>query len=641
MDKTTNQIHPDNSIQHPLNPLTPEELNLVVDITKQECHLDERVLFETVCLLEPEKYIVQNYQSGDKIHRKAFVAVLDRNSKKTYEGIISLNENRLISWNHIINVQPRFMNEELEEVVDLLKSHPDYINALKKRDIIDLNKVFIDLFAQGNFGTEEENTKRLMRPHSYYVESRGDNSRVRPIEGLSAVIDLNAMKILRIEDLGIRPIPSDKGNYAAKLQEKLRDQLSELNINQPNGPGFKIKGQLVNWENWSFRVGFTPREGMILHKINYRDGNTDRPIIYRASLAELVVPYAETDNDHFRNHSFDLGENVFGRCVNSLTHGCDCLGEISYMDVCMVNGRGKTVTYKNAICIHEEDYGILWKHTDQFTNKSEVRRSRRIVVSSFYTVGNYDYGIYWYFYLDGTIEFETKLTGILYCGAIEDNKTSSYGRIVAPNVNAMIHEHYFNLRLDMSVDGEKNSVVEVEADLIKTGPDNPYGNAHKTKETLIETENQGARDIKPELGRYWKVINPSKRNRVGDNTGYKLVPGSNIKPMHQPNSPFMKRGGFVEHDLWITQYDKNQISPSGSYINQSAGGDGLSSWYKSNRSIKNEDVVLWYTVGLMHVPRLEDFPIMPVEYIGFKLQPNGFFDKNPSLDVPPAHHKLK
>ena len=633
------QVRSESLIQHPLDPLTREELSAVVAIVRRERNLDGRALFETVALREPEKAVVRGYRSGDHIDREAFVAVLDRSAGKTYEGIVSLTEGRLASWRHIPGVQPRMMGEEREEVARLIKSHPDYIEGLRKRGIEDLDRVHVDSFAQGNFGTEEERTKRLMRPHSYYVEAPGHNAHVRAIEGLAPVVDLNTMEVLRVEDFGVRPIPPETGGYAAHLQEKLRDAPARLDITQPNGPGFKVDMNLVTWENWSFRVGFTPREGMVLHTIGYRDGDRERPIVYRASLAELVVPYAETDNDHFRNHSFDLGEGVFGTCVNSLTLGCDCVGEIHYMDAHMVNGKGEPVTYQNAICMHEEDYGVLWKHTDPVTKKTEVRRSRRMVVSSFYTVGNYDYGIFWYLYLDGSIEFEAKLTGVLYCGAVEDGKVTPYGRMVAPNVNAMIHEHYFNLRLDMEVDGEKNAVIEVEADLVPTGPDNPHGNAHGTRETLLQTESQAARDIEPALGRYWKVVNRSQRNRMGGHTGYRLVPGSNVKPMHQAGSPFMKRAGFVAHDLWVTRYHANERFPSGDYVNQSAGGHGLPAWSQADRSVEDEDVVLWYTAGLMHVPRLEDFPIMSVEYVGFKLQPIGFFDRNPALDVPPSHSK--
>lgn len=625
-----------NVAHHPLDPLTPEELSAVVAIVRRERNLDDRALFETVMLQEPEKAVIRDHRSGAPVHREAFVAVLDRTGESAYEGVVSLAEGRLVSWEHLPGVQPRSMVEEIEELEVLVKSHPEYVEALRERGIDDLDKVRIGMASQGNFGTEEEQSKRLMRAHSFLVESPGDNAHVRLIEGLAPVIDMNRMEVLRVEDFGARPIPPETGNYRAVAQDVLRDAPARLDIVQPNGPGFDVDGHLVSWQNWSFRIGFTPREGMVLHTVSYRDDGRERPIIYRASLAELVVPYAETYNDHFRNHSFDLGEGVFGTCVNSLTLGCDCLGEIHYLDVHMANGRGEIVTYPNAICLHEEDHGVLWKHTDPITHISEVRRSRRMVVSSFYTVGNYDYGIYWYLYQDGSIEFEAKLTGVLYCGAVEDGEVSPYSRMVAPNVNGMIHEHYFNVRLDMNVDGGDNAVVEVEADRVPTGVDNPHGNAHGTKETLLGTESEAARDIKPEHGRYWKVINRSRRNRMGEPTGYRLMPGANVKPMHQPGSPFMKRAGFVEHDLWVTPYAADQQFPSGSYVNQSAGGDGLPRWTEAGRSIEDEDVVLWYTAGLMHVPRLEDFPVMPVECIGFKLQPVGFFDRNPALDVPPA-----
>ena len=624
-------------IRHPLDPLTPEELRAVVSIVYRDCELDSGALFETVMLQEPNITLVRTYRPGTKIDREAFVAVLNRTGK-TYEGIVSVTSDRVKSWCHLPGVQPRMMSQEMEQLTQVVKSHPDYIAALRKRGIEDLSKVLVGWFPQGRFPNEEGENQRITRAHSQYIETPGDNPHVRPIEGLAPVVDLNTKEVLRVEDFGHRPIPPENGNYGAASQPKLRDPLARLEIIQPEGPGFKVDGHHVSWESWSFRVGFTPREGMVLHTISYSDNGQERPVVYRASLAELVVPYAETDNDHFRNHSFDLGESVFGNNVNSLKLGCDCLGDIHYLDVNMANDKGEPVTFPNAICLHEEDFGVLWKHTDPFTGKSEVRRSRRMVVSSFYTAWNYDYGIYWYFYLDGSIEFEAKLTGILYCGAVEDGQITPYGRLVAPNVNAMIHEHYFNVRLDMNVDGDSNTVVEVEADLVPMGPGNPHGNAHGTKETLLDNECTAARDIDPALGRFWKVINRNQKNGLGEPTGYRLVPGSNVKPMHQPGSPFMRRAGFVEHDLWVTPFNPKELYPSGSYVNMSAGGDGLPTWTEAARPIKDQDLVLWYTAGMMHVPRPEDFPIMSVERTGFKLQPVGFFDRNPSLDLPPSSH---
>ena len=620
---------------HPLEPLSAEELQAAVDILRRQADLAERVLFEQVTLQEPPKALVTDHCAGADVPREAFAVVLDRDAGRTYEAVVSLSEEELKSWRHRPGVQPWIMAEELEEVTQLIKADPDYRAGLLKRGIEDLDKIHIDILAVGNFGAAEEQNLRLLRPHSFYVEVPGDNPHVRPVEGLVPVVDLNAMKVLRVEDAGVVPIPPERGDYRFEQQGQPRQPLAKLDISQPDGPGFTVDGYAVSWQNWSFRVGFTPREGLVLHTVSFRDGGRDRSIVYRASLSELVVPYAETRGDYYRNHSFDAGEGGLGNSVNALSLGCDCLGEIHYFDVHMVNGRGEVVKRPNAVCMHEEDYGILWKHTNPQTGRAEVRRSRRLVVSSFFTVGNYDYGLFWYLYLDGTIQFEAKLTGVLYCGALADGEVPPYGRLVAPNVNAMIHEHYFNVRLDMSVDGHANTALEVEAELIPTGPDNPHGNAHGARERVLESEQRAARDIKPELGRSWKVVNRAKTNRLGAHPGYRLVPGWNVKPMHQPGSPFMKRAGFVAHDLWVTAYHPDEMYAPGAYVNQNAGGPGLPEWAAADRPLVDADIVLWHTVGIFHVPRPEDFPVMPVEYAGFVLKPVGFFERNPALDLPP------
>ena len=625
---------------HPLEPLTAEEFRTAIDILRAEKGLDPRALFETVALREPEKSVVRGFSPGDHFDREVFLVVLDRSARRTYEAVVSLTEQRVRSWRHIEGVQPRVQATEFEEVEALVRSNAEFIEGLRKRGLEDLDKVVLEGFASGNFGAEEERTRRLTRVHCYYIENPTDNPHVRRIQGLVPVVDLLEMKVLRVEDDGTVTIPPDPGHFRADAQPTLREPLARLEITQPDGPDFKVDGHAVRWQNWSFRVGFNPREGLVLHTLNFRDGQRDRPVMYRASVSELVVPYAETRSDFYRNHSFDLGEAGLGTCVNSLSLGCDCVGHIHYFDTHMVDGAGEVVHFPNVICLHEEDYGVLWKHTNRQTKTAEVRRSRRLVVSSFYTVGNYDYGTFWYLYLDGTIEFEVKLTGCLYTGVLEDGEVPTYGTVVAPNVSGMIHEHYFNVRMDMSVDGDANSVVEVEADLVPTGPDNPHGNAHGAKQTLIESERDGMRDIDPKMGRYWKVVNRNQTNRLGGHTGYRLSPGTCVRPMHQPDSPFMKRAPFVEHDLWVTAYHPDEKYAPGDYVNQNAGGPGLPDWAAQDRPLVDADVVLWYTTGVLHIPRPEDFPVMPVEYSGFTLKPTGFFDRNPTLDLaPPVHCK--
>ncbi len=628
-------------VNHPLDSLKPEEITLAAEIVKRDMDLGASFFFEQIRLNEPDKKVVRSFLLEDAIEREAFVVVWNRNSGELFETVISITQEKVKSSTHIPGVQAGYLPEESEQIAGIVKAHPDFVQGLKKRGIDNPDQVYVEGLAVANFARAEERHLRLSRAHCFYIENPSDNTHARPIEGLVPIIDLNKMEVLRIEDSGIVPIPPNRGMYQKGEIGVERPALAELDIIQQSGPDFVVDGHEVSWQGWKFRLGFTPREGLVLHTLSFNDGEAERSVIYRASLSELVVPYGETSGDHFSNHSFDLGDGIFGRSVNSLTLGCDCLGEIRYFDVVLSDGYGNPVIKPNAICMHEEDYGILWKHTNTLTDETEVRRSRRLVISSFFTVGNYDYGIFWYLYLDGNIEFEAKLTGILYSRALDSDEIASgkdpqYGRIVSPNLVGMIHEHYFNVRLDMSVDGDRNSVVEVEVNRIQTGSDNPHGNAHGVTETMLESEKDAGRDTKPENARYWKIVNQGKQNELGWHPGYKLMPGPTIKPMHQPDSPFMRRAGFLAHDLWVTAFDATQLMAPGHYVNQNELGPGIPEWVREDRPLVDEDVVLWHTMGIMHLPRPEDFPVMPVEYVGFMLKPVGFFRRNPALDLAPS-----
>jgi primary-amine oxidase len=265
----------------------------------------------------------------------------------------------------------------------------------------------------------------------------------------------------------------------------------------------------------------------------------------------------------------------------------------------------------------------------------EVRRSRRLVVYFIATVGNYEYGFYWYFYQDGTIQLEVKLTGIASNGAVRPGEKPPWGELVAPQVYAPIHQHFFNARLDMMVDGAGNSVYEVNTVADPPGPENPHHNAFHTEATLLGSEQAAQRLIDPLAGRFWKVVNPSVKNRLGEAVGYKLVPGENVLPFVGAAASVTRRAGFITRHLWVTRYEPRERYAAGDYPNQHPGGAGLPSYVQDDAALENTDVVLWYSFGAHHVARPEDWPVMPVAYIGFALKPVGFFDRNPALDVPP------
>ncbi len=622
-------------VQHPLDPLTAEEIAAAVAIAKSERQLGAQFRFPTVMLKEPPKAEVLNFKAGDPIHRQAFLVLLDNATGHTYEAIASLDDKKVLSWQHIPHVQPNIMADELAECEAVVKAHPDFQAALAKRGITDLDLVMVDPWGVGNFGIADEEGLRLTRGLCWLRSHPHSNPYARPIDGIIPVVDLNRMEVLRIEDLGVVPVPPEPGEYAPEFISQFRQDIKPLQITQPEGPSFEVDGYQVRWQKWQFRIGFNPREGLVLYTVGYEDQGRLRPILYRASMAEMVVPYGDPRPQHFRKNAFDVGEHGIGILANSLTLGCDCLGEIRYFNAYVTNSRGEVAEIENAICMHEEDFGILWKHSDWRLGTVEVRRSRRLVVSFITTVDNYEYGFFWYFYQDGTIQYEVKLTGILLCAALAD--TPQYGALVAPELNAINHQHFFNMRLDFDIDGGNNSVYEVNTEAELIGPENPYGNAFSAKSTLLATEQAAQRIIDSLAGRYWKVVNPNVQNRLGQPVAYKIVPGENILPFAHPNAPIIKRAGFLTKHLWVTPYAEDERYPAGDYPNQHPGGEGLPKWTAGDRPIDNTDLVVWYTFGHHHIPRPEDWPVMPVAYSGFMLKPVGFFNANPALDVPPAN----
>ena len=396
----------------------------------------------------------------------------------------------------------------------------------------------------------------------------------------------------------------------------------------------------MDWQNWKFVIGFNAREGLTLHQIRYTDRGRERGILYRASLTEMVVPYGDPRPTQALKNAFDVGEYGMGMCANSLQLGCDCLGEITYLDAHLCDSRGRALTIPNAICIHEEDYGILWKHTDRRQpDRPEVRRSRRLVVSSISTVENYEYGFYWYFYQDGNIEFQIKLTGILSLGAARPGETLPHGSLVAPQLYAPNHQHFFNVRLDFDLDGMRNTISQVDVVADPLDEANPFENAFRAQVTPLLTEKQACAQLNPATARTWKISNPARENRLGEPVAYKFIPGDNSIPFASPNAWWRKRARFVDHHIWVTPFDEDESFAAGDFPNQSLADHGLSTWIEADRDIEDTDVVLWYTFGHTHIPRPEDYPVMPAAYIGFLLKPCGFFDRNPAIDLPPSAPK--
>ncbi len=625
---------------HPLDPLTPDEIRRAAAAVRAAHDFGPGMMFETITLREPDKKVVEEFQPGAPAPRQAFVCAFDRTNGKVYEARVDLVADAIVDWRHVPGVRPRILIDDITLVGEVARADPRFQAALAKRGITDIDNVQVDPWSAGNYGLPDEEGRRLSHTFCWYRTEKNDNGYAHPIEGLCAVIDLDRAEVLRVDDYGAAEVPMQERNYASRYRKDFRDDVKPLEIVQSDGPSFTVEGNEVRWQKWRFRVGFNAREGLVLHAIGYEDNGRLRPVLHRAALSEMVVPYGHPGGGHFRKNAFDVGEYGIGVLANSLTLGCDCLGTIRYFDAWLADSKGDPYKIESAVCLHEEDFGILWKHTDLFTGEVDVRRARRLVVSSISTVGNYEYGLFWYFHQDGSIHFEIKATGILNTAGLKPGEAPDYGTIVSPGVYAHYHQHIFNMRLDMAIDGERNRVVEVDTVAVPEGPDNPYGNAFTVREIVLETEKAAQRNVDFNAARFWKIASADSRNAMDQPTAYKLVPLSPVPMFSGQQSMVAKRAAFMTRQLWVTAYHPDELYAAGRYPNQSSGGDGLPAWTAADRPLVDTDIVVWHSFGLHHIPRPEDFPVQPVTTAGFALHPVGFFSENPALDVPPAKSSM-
>ena len=623
-------------MNHPLDQITADEINTAVELCRSSESVMDDALFVNISLVEPDKEFVRNFKEGDDCPRNLKIRGIDSQPDGGFVAILDVVAKKIAKVDRVPNeAQVSYSMAEVFAAQELTKADERYQEALKKRDITDLDLVQIDPWPAGGIVHESiEPGHRALKTISFLREDETDNAYAKPITGVISHIDLPLQKVTHVEDHGVVPMPKAHARYDADSQAELRNQPKKIDITQPDGPGFEVKGNLISWEGWQVRVTVNPDEGPVLHQLSL-DG---RSILHRVALSDMVVPYGTADPMHSWKAVHDGTEYGFGTLVTSLTLGCDCLGEIHYMDANMLMFDGSVNTIESAICIHEEDYGIQWKHMDMnMLGANEVRRSRRLVISSIATIGNYDYGLFWYLYLDGTVQCEVKLTGIVGISAYDEKlhrKDQDFR--ISDELVAPIHQHLFCVRMDWDLESGDNQLYETNVEALPISEDNPHGMQLSAVAKHLKTESEAKRNVSNASSRTWKIINANKTNSFGLPSGYKLLPGNTPALIAHPDSPPGKRASFAKHNLWATPFDKEEQAAAGEYSVMHSGQGGLDELTASNRDISECDLVTWHTFGVTHTPRPEDWPVMPVEYCGFHLIPVGFFDKNPTINLPPS-----
>jgi primary-amine oxidase len=524
-------------------------------------------------------------------------------------------------------VQPAVYNSEYTLADAMVRKDLRWQDAMRARGL-NPDDVYLDVWAPGDFPVPGARPgARLLRALSFF-RGKLPNPYDRPIEGVLATVDMKLGTVVDFVDTGRRPVNTTISGSTGKR----RGGLKPLIVTQPKGPSFTRDGHAVTWQGWHFRLGYSWREGLILHQIGYEDDGVVRPIIYRLSLNEIFVPYAIPDPTWIWRAAFDIGEYNLGQYPEPQRKGIDVPDNAVFIDACGPSDQGSSggvIQLPHAIALYERNAGILWDRTDPTSFARDARGGRELVVTVAYVNGNYTYATEYVFRMDGGIDVHVVANGTtLHQGVTSAADGERHGTMVAPHIAAPMHQHFFNFRIDFDVDGTDNTVVEEN---LRSVP-SPPGNAFVNDETALRTEQN--RDLDAASYRRWTVQSSKKVNALGTPTGYEIEPLDTTLPYAAAHFPPLRHASLARHPFWVTRYRDGELYSSGAYPNQGPAGEGLDKYVASGRNIEGADVVVWYTTAFTHIPSVENFPVMSSERIGFGLRPDGFFDQDPALDAP-------
>jgi primary-amine oxidase len=622
---------------HPLDPLTPDEIRAAAQVTRTDARF-ARAQFASILLNEPAKADVIAWRPGGTSPRQARLIVIAPTG--LFEVVTDLVSRRIVSVVERKGVEPPVMLSEFEAAKVVL-TNPEFRAALAKRGVTDPDKLFCSPMTAGYFAIPEHAGKRIIKVGCYDLRRTTTNMWGWPIERLFAIVDLRERKVLSVADGGAVPIADRDMNFTEAAAGTLRAARKPTVIAQPQGANFTVSGNEISWGNWRFHARVDGRVGTVISVARWQDGNRLRSVLYQGYLSEMFVPYMDADYGWYSRTYFDTGEYGAGTMATSLKPGVDCPGTAAFLSSTFGDDKGEPITTPNALCIFERGNGDpIWRHAESLNQTYEGRPNVELVVRMAATVGNYDYLFDWVFNDAAEIDVRVGATGIDSVKGVSTTRMSDqtaaadtrYGTLVAPNLVAVNHDHYFNFRLDLDVDGTGNSFNQDIYRPVTLAADSPRRSIYVVEPRIAASERAAELTTGHEPSKF-RVINESRTNGVGNAVSYEVLVANHATLLLDPDDWPAKRAGFLHHDIWVTPYVPAERYAGGEYMFQSTGSDGLPVWTARDRPIRNQDIVVWVNIGMHHLTRAEDLPVMPTIWHSFKLRPHNFFDRNPAIDL--------
>ncbi len=649
---------------HPLDPLTASELVTVRHVLANSGRFSPDTNYVWIALEEPPKDLVKNFRPGSEFPRRASVTAVDYAKRKTFAVTVDVKAARIAAIKDLGGLQPGITDRDIAIARSVVNSDARIRAALLKRGLKISGNVTDAVqtiyYSPGHDETLDANRDRLLRV-VFASDQTAVNAGSPLLDGVMAIIDLYSKKVVELDDrVGVPSVPVPHDIFNPKLGAAL-DRRGPTPVRQrPND--LAITGNVVVWQNWRFRYGFNLREGLVLYQIDVKDGAKWRPVLYRASVSEVVTAYMDPDRFWSWLEVIDEGGGGLGDNSLAVQPGREVPAGATTLDVLLPDAAPPNYArlFDNRIYIYERDGGNLMYYRQG--DRIAYRKSTELVVGFYSTLGNYDYGFNWIFKQDGSFAFEVELAGEVLTrfvpattcqvcaeiargpGAetrtIQPSGDDRYGTLVYRNVVAGNHQHWFNLRLDFDIDGANNAVMENNVQRISHNA-RPGGGQNAGDRVAVQTHTifaravDAKRDANHDSSRSWTIYNPSSVGRLGRAAGYTIMPGENAMPVF-PARRVAGPVGFTLHHFWVTPLRSRELFAAGAYPDQ-AKPDYIDTLYHyaNGDLIYDRDIVIWYSLGMIYIPRVEDFPLMPVEKLGVSFVPDGFFTRNPALGPPP------
>jgi primary-amine oxidase len=641
---------------HPLDPLTAGELASVREVLIASRRFSHETKFAWIELEEPPKAVVEQFHPGEDFPRKAYLTAIDFGAGKSFAVHVDIKARRIVALDELERLQPGLTDHDIDVAREVVSADERIAAALVKRGIAprDGRKPIRTLYmGMGADPTLENENGRLLRV-MFVSDQDAINDFGPVVDGLMAVVDVYARRVVRLyEDPGAPIVKVPHDIFDPAVRGPATRGPAPVTV---SGRSFKVEGHVVEWGPWRFRFGFNPREGLVLYQLSFDDHGRRRPIVYRASLSEVVSRYADTPATRAPMEFFDESNFGLGYLATSPVPGRELPGNAVMLAALLPvpDQSSFSQAYRNSIYVYERDAGNLYYY--QQGERRIAARASELVIGFMVPLGNYTYGLNWVFKQDGSFAFEAELAGEILteltraqrceaCAAIvqapgardpkaqADGAAEPFATLVHPNVLGVDHQHWFNLRLDFDVDGSANAVMENAVAVPKAGGDAEAGSRLTLTHTVLTRAVDAKRDADGSNSQSWTIYNPSSLGATGRPVGYTVVPGDSIATFYPPARE-QGIAAFTFHQFWVTPYRDGEHFADGRYPNQPPPDYADTLYHYANeQSVFDRDIVIWYSLGETHVPRPEDYPLMPTMKLSVLFRPEGFFGHNPSLGL--------